>query len=232
MLRKLMAAAALMSLAACATPYVATPYERAEHSVQSISMLEDSMPDDAIAYEVASLGSNLGLIGALVDAGIQASRREAVNEALGSISFDAETELEASVSAALSGKGYSLASVSGAEREKRELLEAYPDSNGADALLDVAIINYGYLSSGMGQPFRPTVTAHVRLIKASDQSTLMDNRIVYNPLLAEAGVIVLPPNADYAFKNREELLEDPARLAAGIQDALNQVAETTARLLQ
>jgi len=60
----------------------------------------------------------------------------------------------------------------------------------------------------------------------------MENMIVYNPLNTVEGVVTLPPNPDYEFKNRAALLEDPDRLAAGIEDALNQVADTAARLLR
>ena len=88
------------------------------------------------------------------------------------------------------------------------------------------------MSSGAGQPFRPSVGAEVRLVKVSDRSTLMENTIVYNPLTPIEGVITLPPNPQYVFSNRAELLENPDRLAAGIEDALNQVADTAARLLQ
>ena len=88
------------------------------------------------------------------------------------------------------------------------------------------------MSSGAGQPFRPTVGAKVKLVKVSDGSTLMENIIIYNPLNATQGVVTLPPNPDYAFKNRSELLEDPHRLAAGIEDALNQIADTAVHLLR
>lgn len=232
MIKKILGIAAILSLGACASPYVATPYDRTTHNVQSITMMDDALPEKAIAYEVASVGSNFGLIGALVDAGIQASRQEAVNDALVSIDFNAEERLERRMASALSTHGYNVAPLSGTARAKRDLLETYPDASGVDAYLDVSVTHYGYLSSGAGQPFRPSVGAEVRLVKVSDRSTLMENIIVYNPLTPAEGVVTLAPNPQYAFNNRAELLADPARLAAGIEDALNQVADTAARLLQ
>lgn len=232
MIRKILGIAAILTLGACASPYVATPYDRAAHNVQSITMMDDALPEKAIAYEVASVGSNFGLIGALVDAGIQASRQDAVNDALIGIDFNAEERLEARMASALSDHGYKVAPLSGTTREKRDLLETYPEAASADAYLDVSVTHYGYLSSGAGQPFRPSVGAEVRLVKASDRSTLMENTIVYNPLTPIEGVVTLPPNPQYAFSNRADLLENPQRLAAGIEDALNQVADTAARLLQ
>jgi len=232
MIKNILAIAAFVSLGACATPYVATPYERSAHNVRHVSVVDDALPEKAIAYEVASAGSNFGLIGALVDAGIQASRREAVNDALISINYDAEAMLENRMASELSSKGYNIAPMTAHTREKRELLATYPTTSGTDALLDVSVDYYGYMSAGMGQPFRPSVSAKVRLVKASDNSTIMENIIVYNPLNAQAGTITLTPNPEYDFKNREELLQDPQRLADGITDALNQVATTTIRLLQ
>ena len=233
MLKRVLVAAMAMTVAACASPYVATPYDRSTASVQSISLIDDSVPDKAVAYEVASVGGNFGLIGALVDAGIQAERQGAVNEALAGLGFDAEAALEARLIAALGEQGYTAATLDGVERAKRDFLETYPDAQaGVDGYLDIAITQYGYMSSGAGQPFRPTVWAKVKLVKVSDGSVLMENIILYNPLNGADGVVTLPPNPDYAFKNRSELLENPDRLAAGIEDALNQVADTAARLLR
>ena len=233
MLKRLLVATMAMIVAACASPYVATPYDRAAGAVQSIGLVDDSVPEKAMAYEVASVGGNFGLIGALIDAGIQAERQGAVNEALNGLGFDAEAKLEARVIAALAQHGYTAAALEGGERPKRDFLETYPDApEGVDGYLDIAITQYGYMSSGAGQPFRPTVGAKVKLVKVSDGSTLMENIIIYNPLNAVEGVVTLPPNPDYEFKNRAALLEDPDRLAAGIEDALNQVADTAARLLR
>jgi hypothetical protein len=230
----LIAAAAALSLGACASPYVATPYDRASASVTTIAIVDDSVPPEPIAFEVASAGSNFGLIGAIVDAGIQASRQDAVKDALEGIGFDAEGLLESRIEAAVEAQGYQVAVLPGSDRERREFLAAYPAAApGTDAYLDVAIIHYGYLSAGAFQPFRPSVEARVRLVSASDPTQiLMENIIVYNTMYPQQGVIVLTPNPAYAFQNREEMLADPQRLAAGIEDAFNQVASTAARLLQ
>lgn len=233
MYRKLVGLVAALSLGACASPYVATPYDRASAGVTGIALVEDSLPEKAIAYEVASVGSNFGLIGALIDTGIQLERQDAVNDALAGIQFDAEGELETRLVSALSAQGYRVAPLPGDPRRKRDWLEAYPTAPaGTDAYLDIAVVHYGYMSSGAGQPFRPTVGAKVKLVKVSDGSTLMENQIVYNPLNTVQGIVTIAPNPDYAFQNRSDLLADPARLAAGIEDALNQVADTAAQLLR
>jgi hypothetical protein len=233
MLKKIAVAVLAMTAAACVSPYVGKPYDRAAADVQSMAVVDDALPEKAIAYEVASVGSNFGLIGALVDAGIQVSRQNAVNDALTGAGFDAEQRLEDRLIATLSGQGYTVAAMPGGPRPKREFLATYPSAPaGVQAYLDVSVTYYGYMSSGAGQPFRPSADATVRLVRVSDRATLMENRIVYNPLNAQQGVITLSPNPEYAFRGRDELLADPNRLAAGIEDALNQVADTAAGLLR
>lgn len=233
MYRKLVGLVAALSLGACASPYVATPYDRASAGVTGIAVVEDSLPEKAIAFEVASVGSNFGLIGALIDTGIQLERQDAVNDALAGIQFDAEGELETRLISALSAEGYKVAPLPGGPRKKRDWLESYPAAPaGTDAYLDIAVLHYGYMSSGAGQPFRPAVGAKVKLVSVANGATLMENQIVYNPLNTVQGVVTIPPNPAYAFQNRSDLLADPARLAAGIEDALNQVADTATQLLR
>lgn len=226
---------AALLLSACVAPYVATPYDRATAGVQTIAIIDDPAEERAIAYEVASMGSNFGLIGALVDAGIQAERQGAVNKALDSVEFDGENAFETRLASRLRASGYEVVQRDGPARTKREFLVRYPTPQGeTDAYLDVVMAQYGYLSAGAFQPFRPTAAAQVRLVSAADPTkVLMDNRIVYNGMYTtDAGVITLSPNPAYEFQNREQLLADPAKMAAGIEDALNAVADTAAQLLQ
>lgn len=235
MFKKVIVAAMAMTVAACASPYVATPYERAATNVRTISVMDDAADDNAIAYEVASMGRNFGLIGALVDAGIQAERQGAVNRALDGVSFDGETVFERRLASRLTSEGYQVSVREDGPRAKRAFVVSYPTADGSsDAYLDIVLAHHGYLSAGAFQPFRPSASAQVRLVSAADPTRiLMDNRIVYNGMTtADAGVITLTPNPDYEFKNREELLADPAKMAAGIEDALNQIADTAAQLLR
>lgn len=233
MFKKILMGLAALSVAACASPYVGTPYDRASASVTHIAMADDSVPPKLSAWEVASVGSNFGLVGALVNAGIQAGREDAMTRALSTVNFDPEARLEARVAASLATQGYDVAVVEGPLRDKREFLVSYPaSSTPSDAYLDVVVTDYGYLSAGAFQPWRPTASATVRLVSASDTSNvLMENVIVYNAMYAREGVITLTANPAYSFASQGEMEADPARLAAGIEDALNQIADTAAQLL-
>ena len=80
--------------------------------------------------------------------------------------------------------------------------------------------------------WRPVVTADVRMVDALNGKTLMENRIVYNGVNTQAGVVTIAPNPAYVFQNREDMIANPQRLAEGIDDALKQVAETAVRLMK
>jgi hypothetical protein len=185
-----------------------------------------------MAWEVNSVGSNFGLIGALADAGIQQSREDAMIAALATVDYNAEAVFDTRLTEKLTESGYTASVLEGSNRQRRVLLTGYSGAAaGTDAYLDIVITNYGYIASGPGQPWRPTAEAMVRLVRASDHVTLMQNQISYNSVFVRRGVITLTPNPDYSFQNREAMLADPTRLAAGITDALDQVADTAVHLL-
>jgi hypothetical protein len=233
MLKKIVGLALAASLGACASAYVGTPYERASTTIHRIAIADDSVPPKLTAWEVASAGSNFGLIGALVDSGIQTDREHDLTEALASAGFDAETTFENRLMETLTSEGYEARVQAGPDRERRVYLASYSGApEGTDAYLDIVITNYGYLSAGIGQPWRPTASAMVRLVRASDNTTLMENQIVYNAMYVRAGVITISANPAYAFQNREAMVSNPTGLAEGLADAFNQIADAAARLLQ
>ena len=229
-MKRLIGLAAMAAVSGCVSPYVGTPYERTSANIHTIAIEHDAVPEKLTAWEVASVGSNFGLIGALTDAAIQQSRETALMGALHTVDFDAEATFDNRLVEQLNQDGYSATVVDGADRTRRVFLTTYAAS-GADAYLDIVITDYGYIASGAGQPWRPTVEATVRLVRASDNQTLMQNQIAYNSMYVRRGVITLTPNPDYAFQNREAMLADPTRLAEGLTDALNQVADTAVHLL-
>lgn len=231
-MNKSIAALGLLSLGACASPYVGTPYTAPAVPVTSVAIVDDTLPDEAIAFESASTMGNFGLIGGLINAGVQASRTERVNEALASVNHTPEANLEAYLIAALADAGIEAAMIEGPDREKRTFLADYPAvPEKAQALIDFNVIQYGYINAG-NQAWRPTVAADVRMIDSGTGKTLMENRIVYNPVDAQAGIITIAPNPAFAFEDREDMISQPERLAEGIDDALRQVAEASVRLLK
>ncbi|MXO95289.1 hypothetical protein GRI34_02500 [Erythrobacter aquimaris] len=231
-MKKSIAALGLLSLAACANPYVGTPYTAPAVPVTSVAIVDDTLGDDAVAYEAASTMGNFGLLGALIDAGVQGSRKSRVNEALESVNHTPEANFESYLIAALAEADIEAAMLDGPDRDKREFLEDYPTApEGVQALIDFNVTAYGYVNSG-NQLWRPTVAADVRMIDAGTGATLMENRIIYNPVDAQAGIVTIAPSPDYAFQNREDMISQPERLAEGIDVALKEVAETAVRLMR
>lgn len=221
-----------ISLSGCASRYTATPYLAPAQPIQAVYLVQDIAPSEASAFEVASVGSNFGLIGALIDAGVQDSRKDRVNEALSSVKFDAEMEMQSLLSEALQGKNIQVTMLSGEDRKKRELLVKYPKSENGQATLDVVVLNYGYISAGSGQPWRPTVMADVQMIDAAGKQTLLKNRIAYNVVNPQQGIITLYPDPQYIFSGREEMINNPEKLAEGLRVALKAVAAESVKLIQ
>ncbi|MEM0929783.1 MAG: hypothetical protein AAGI89_10890 [Pseudomonadota bacterium] len=175
---------------------MATPYERDRAGVDDVGLLDDSMPDQPRVGQAASAGSSFGLIGALVDAGVQANRQSRINKLVEENPVDAEAMLEKAITEKLGALGYnvSLIELPEEEREKRELLESYDGlttSEPVEAYLDLVTTAFGYLSSGVGKPWRPTVNVDVRLVSVDDGEVLMENKLSYNPLAAKRGWSIL-----------------------------------------
>lgn len=232
MMRVIAAAAICFALAACATPYTPTPFDRDAATVESIAVIGDTLPEKATVTQVASAGSSFGLIGALIDAGVDANREGRFKEMLAEHGFDPKPDFEASLTAALADKGYAVEILPAAKRARPEFLAGYGGfETEADAFLDIATEVYGYLSAGAGQPWRPTFICEVRLVSAADGSTLMQNAIVYNPLTAREGVVTITPDPSYNFRNVKEIEENPEKAVAGMRDAMTKVAQTIASTL-
>ena len=233
MIRTLVAVSAMALLSGCASTYVATPYAAGPEPIRTVAVADDSVPENLSAWEVASVGGNFGLVGALINAGVQASREDALSDALETISFDAEAALEGYVVEALAAQGVQATLLNGPVRESRVFLADYPAApQGSQAYFDVVLSNYGYISAGHGQPWRPTADAMVRLVSVADGRVLLENRIAYNAMNPPTGVITLTPNPEYVFTTREEMVSNPDRLANGIKDAMQRIASTAANLMR
>ena len=198
----------------------------------SAVIIDDTLPDRAIAFESASTMGNFGLIGGLLNAGVQASRKDRVNDALDSVKYTPEANFEKFLIEELAASGITASVLEGPDRDKRKLLENYPTAPvGAQAMIDVNVISYGYVNAG-NQLWRPFVSADVKMVEAGTGRKLMENRIIYNPIDAQNGVITIAPDPQYAFQNREDMITQPERLAAGIDEALRQVAASAVRLMK
>lgn len=120
-----------------------------------------------------------------------------------------------------------------------DLLKTYPKggADGVDAYLDIAIVDYGYVAAGIfdSTPYRPFVGAHCRLVRASDGAMLMQDMVVYNPVVTagpQQRAVTLSPDPIYTFKDFDTLTADPANAMKGMNTALSDVANSIGTLVQ
>jgi hypothetical protein len=225
-----LAAFVAVVLSACQTlPQV--PYDRTTAgNLKTINVVTPVAPERAGVILATSVGQSFGLIGALIDAGMQSSRESDFEAITKARNFSGRDALLRYTDAALKANGYGVNSVAVA-RPSREFLKAYPAAEG-DAYLDV-LMNYGYLATGIATPYRPFVYVECRLVRASDKQTLMQRTVVYNPLGAvpEQAVTVAPDPA-YVFDDFDALKNDPEKAVRGVDLALEQVANAIGTLLR
>ena len=231
MIRLLAAAFAALSISACST-YVPVPYESDIENVETIALIEDVGKAEVRAFEVASAGSNFGLIGALVDAGIQESRRQALLELLNAENFNGQAYFRESLKRSLEARGYTVEIVDLGERDGLKLIGEYPQGEtGADAYLDAVLRGWGVMSSGVGTPFRPVAGGEAVLVEPGTNRIMMKNAINIGGTYTPQGQISLsPPPVEFA--NRDDLLADPTHTVDAIKQAIDLMADTFAGLLE
>jgi hypothetical protein len=234
--------AALLILAACAAQPV-IPYDHtATQANKKIGLLTVGWPAGPVSFLASDPGKSFGLIGALVDAGMQSERDGQLSNLLTEQNVDAQKIFVAKLTASLQAEGYGVVSVSvdAADKNRIKYLKKYPaaDANGVDSYLDVAVINYGYVAAGISSdaPYRPWLNGLVKLVKVSDGSTLMQDSFTYNSLTfqgnANVTAVTISPDPAYAFPKWADATSDKSKAAAGVSDAAEKSASAVADLLK
>lgn len=222
-------------LAGCSTlPEI--PYDRmTAGEIKSIGIVTPKFPNEASMILATSVGQSFGLVGALVDAGLQEGRESSFKKMVTAQNFVAHDAFMQHLSAALQDHGYTLSDVS-AMRRQDNFVDKYPTGS-SDAYLDLVVLNYGYIAAGIGNstPYRPIVSVKVRLVRAIDSSVLMQDTVLYNPYNAAGGTakaITISPNPAYEFTTFGDLEEKPEMAVKGLEDAIHQSAAAVANLLR
>ncbi len=228
----------LMGITGCATP-PAVPFDRASAGdIKTIGILAPAFPERPTAFIAASPGRSFGLIGALIDAGIQENLEKRLNAALDSQQFVASTIFTDTLTEAVKAQGYAVTVIPVDRVKKDGFLEQYPPAGETkvDAYLDVIFFNLGYMAAGMADsaPYRPWVTMRCQLVRAGDSTVLMQDAVLYNPLrVGQQGTsVTLSPDPAYAFPKIETLEASPTRAAEGLRVALGEVANAVGTLLR
>jgi hypothetical protein len=222
-------------LSACATqPEI--PYDKSQAAnIKTIGILTPSMPGKPTIWLASDIGQSFGLIGALVDASIQAHRDDVFWKSIDGDQHPPRTAFLNALSGSLRQRGFAVQEVA-VTRPDGKFLSAYPKSGGGvDAYLDIAFIGsgYGYVAAAMGKatPFRPFAYVQCRLVRASDGATLMEDTVLDNPINAPKTVVTVAPDPSYAFTNFDALNADPTKAVAGMDEAFQKAADTVGDLL-
>lgn len=226
--------AAALTLAGCAN-YHEVPFDRQAAAIKSIGLLTPQFPSEPRIQLASSVGQSFGLIGAIVDSGMESKRDSGFQTLLLQQSFSAQATLTDALTSALRAEGYDVASVP-VSRAEPGYLKAYPTNAGprVDAYLDIVVDNYGYLAAGISDatPYRPHFWVSARLVRASDAAVLMRATLVYNYVGPSENYITLAPDPAYVFVNFDALMADPPQSTKGLREAIGQSAATLASLLK
>jgi hypothetical protein len=151
--------------------------------------------------------------------------------------FSVGTALSQDLLSSLKMHGYEAKAVP-VTRSGTGFLKVYPSAaeTGADAYLDVSAvgIGYGYIAAGIGasQPYRPYVWLDCKLVRASDASVLMQDRVMYNPVGEPSRQVTISPDPAYQFPDFDSLMASPNKGVAGIEAALKQTADQVGQLVR
>lgn len=222
-----------VGLSACQTlPQV--PYDRATAgNVKTIDVVTPAAPSRPNVVLASTVGQSFGLIGALVDAGMQNSRENDFEVEVRSQNFVGRDMFVRYVDEALTANGYKAIN-DNAPRPQRQFLQAYaaPAGGVPDAYFDI-VLDYGYYAAGMSTPYRPYVFVDCKLVRSSDNALLMQKSIFYNPLnKAPDQAVTIAPDSTYEFTDFDALKANPEKAVKGLDSAMRQVASAMGTLLR
>ncbi|HEY2071713.1 MAG TPA: hypothetical protein VGG48_19290 [Rhizomicrobium sp.] len=225
-----------LCLAGCVSAPPEVPFDHTTATnIHRIAVLVPAMPEHPTVRLASDIGQSFGLIGALIDAGIETNHNDklwAMMQEKGYVPTDAFSK---DLVTALTEHGYE-ATLVPAGRENDGTLKTYPPG-AYDAYLDVTGIGiaYGYMAAGVGtsNPYRPFVYIRCRLIRAGDGAVLMQDAILYNPVNGLAAkALTVSPDPAYSFPGFDDLEADHGKTVQGVDAALHQSAEMIGSLLK
>jgi hypothetical protein len=237
-MRKLILAAILplcVVLAGCATtPQI--PYDRmTAGNIKTIGIVTPKFPNRASVVLATTVGQSFGLVGALVDAGLQEGRDSSFEKMTGAQNFVAQDAFMRRLTDTLQEQGYTISNVDTMRPNRDKFLDKYP-MDPVDAYLDLVVITYGYIAAGVGNntPYRPRFSLQVRLVRAGDSSVLMQDTVLYNPYTPGTApdAVTISPNPAYEYQTFSELESSSEMAIEGLKDAVHQTAAAVANLLR
>lgn len=236
---RILAAMAFVGLAGCVSN-TEIPFDHASNpGIKKIGILTVDVPNQASVILASDIGQSFGLIGALVDASMEASRESKFNALLHDKDVVAGSLMLGDLKTSLAEHGYTAVDIA-ADRSKPGLLKTYPaaGANAVDAYLDVSVFGYGYVAAGIAKsnPYRPYVNLKVRLVREHDGAVLMEDTVLYNPVVRTGAIVdkavTISPDPSYAFSDFDALTGAPDKAASGLSGALDSSSHSIGTLVQ
>jgi len=235
-----MAALTLLALTGCVTLPEQQAYNREAHAnIKTIAVLE-TRNNDVHVFMLNNPGASFGLIGALIAAGDQASKEKTFHETMAKAGFNAQAYFKDRLTARMAEHGYTLIwpasqfETSKAQREMVGLRKSYAAVQGADAQLDVNLNMVGYAAAGAGagSPYRPTVTASVRVVSPDGKQNFYTDYFAYNNVFNSAKSVVISADpVKYSYPHFTELEAAGTDAVEGLKVAIDAVADAIAHQL-
>lgn len=229
-------AVAALGLVGCAAPEI--PFDHSASSdVKTIGVITQSFPQEPTVHLASSVGQSFGLIGALVDGAMQSDREKKFGAVLVAHSFSPQDDFTGALTGALQAEGYTVVQVP-VKRDEHgsEFLKTYPPAGDTkvDAYLDLVTLGYGYLAAGISSsnPYRPVMLVKIKLVRAKDSSTLMQDMVFYNPINQPKQVVTISPDPAYQFTDFDALMASQDKAVEGVKVAIEQSAKTLASLMK
>lgn len=242
---------ALLALLGCA-PKPPIPFDRATAgNIRTIGVITPRFPDHPRAVVANEVYRANGLLLAAIYSGLQSNREARLQRILSQSGFSIRGALIARLQKVLQGEGYVVTMIPVVRpppaprdpsdpRDHPGFLHHYPANVArVNAYLDLVTPEYGYarVDVAPGMPWRPQYTLRARLVSARNGTTLMEDAIVYNPIMytpdiARFQAVTIPPDPVPHFANLDEMAKNPTVTAQGVQAAIAKVADTVGKLLR
>jgi hypothetical protein len=212
------------------------PFDNAGPQIKTIGIMDPALDEKPTIHLASSVGQSFGLVGALIDTGLETNRDDKAYAWMQARGFGANPAFLKYLQSDLQAHGYT-ANVIPSVRSGTDYMKTYPDKavTGADAYLDIVPLGmqWGYIAAGVGSsnPYRPYVALKCRLVRAGTGEVLMQDIVIYNPVGEAKNMIALSPDPAYAFPDFDSMEANPAKTVAGMDQSLHQTADTIAGLI-
>ena len=233
-------AAVLLVLTGCVTLPEQQAYNREAHAnIKTFDVLQARNTSVSV-FMLNNPGASFGLIGGLIAASDEASKEKTFRDTLAKAGFDPEAYFKERLTAHMVEHGYTLVwpqsqiETSKAQREMVGLRKAYPAVQNADAQLDVNLnfVGYAAAGAGAGSPYRPTVTASVRVVSPDGKQNFYTDYFAYNNIFNSAKSVVISADpVKYSYPHFTELNAAGPDAVEGLRVAIDAVASEIAHQL-